>query len=91
MQSIIRPALTVIYSCVCVCVCVCVCRRHLHRSGLVLNYKDSSGDLVEMVDESDVILLQREGIPPRKTSDAPWAIYMTTAGDNSVYHLDPGK
>ncbi len=88
----------------CVCVCVCVCewsslnhclsRGQLHRRRLVLNYRDSSGDLVEMTEQMDIELMKSEGIPPRRQSDsnhAPWAVYVTEVGDYKVYSTDPHK
>ena len=67
-------------------------RNHLQQKQLVLNFKDSAGDLIEMVDEDDITLMKSEGIPPRRRTDgahAPWAIYVTEVGDHSPYHTDP--
>ena len=68
-------------------------RAHLQQKDIVLNYKDSSGDLVEMTEQNDIILMRTEGIPPRRRSDssthAPWAIYVTKAGDYTSYQTDP--
>lgn len=68
-------------------------QAHLGQRDIVLNYKDSSGDLVEMADQNDIALMRKEGIPPRRRSDssthAPWAIYVTKAGNHTPYHTDP--
>ena len=98
-----------VHACVCVCVCVYVsaiyidmciflCSRTFHRQQLhftdpVLNYKDSSGDLVEMCDEEDIPLLLDQGTHPKKHRDgqhAPWALYITKRGDFSVYNTNTG-
>lgn len=60
----------------------------------VLNYRDSSGDLVEMVDEDDIPLLLDQGTHPKKHLDnqhAPWAIFITKRNDFSVYKTSYSK
>ncbi len=56
----------------------------------MLNYKDSDGDLVQITEQSDMVLLTTEAMPTRrqhgKTKHAPWAIYVTLTQDTSVYH-----
>ena len=64
----------------------------MRRRDVVLNYLDSTGDLVEMVDDSDVGLMQSEGKPPPQhlgDYHAPWAVYVTVAGDHTPYRTDP--
>ena len=94
----------------CVRVCVYICavyidmcifscshtfhRQQLHFADPVLNYKDSSGDLVEMCDEEDIPLLLDQGTHPKKHRDgqhAPWALYITKRGDFSVYNTGHSK
>ena len=97
-------------TCVCMCVCMYVSavyidmciflcshtfhRQQLHFTDPVLNYKDSSGDLVEMCDEEDIRLLLDQGTHPKKHRDgqhAPWALYITKRGDFSVYNIGHSK
>ena len=72
-------------------------RKHLHLPGpgLMLNYKDSDGDLVQLVDQDDIQLLNTDAIPPRRhlgnQDHAPWAIYVTDSNDNSVYNIAPPR
>lgn len=66
-----------------------VVSQQLKLSNPVLNYKDSSGDLVEMCDEEDVPLLLDQGTHPKKHRDnqhAPWTLYITKHNDFSVYN-----
>jgi len=68
-----------------------ICSQQLKVTNPVVNYKDSSGDLVEMCDEEDVDLLLEQGTHPKKHLDdrhAPWALYITKSGDYSVYNTD---
>ncbi|XP_064407065.1 neutrophil cytosol factor 4-like [Halichondria panicea] len=63
-------------------------KKHLHREDVVLNFKDYSGDLVEMADSDDIELMKSEGIPPRKKSGANhahWAVYVTQRNDHTPY------
>jgi len=72
----------------------CAIQKHLHQNDIVLNYKDSSGDLVEMTTNEDIELMKSEGIPPRRRAEgahAPWAIYVTVTGDHTPYNTDPYK
>ena len=60
----------------------------------MLNYKDSSGDLVEMCGEEDIPLLLDQGTHPKKHQDtqhAPWALYITKQNDFSVYNTGTFK
>ena len=69
-------------------------RKHLHQKDIVLNYKDSSGDLIEMTSNEDIELMKSEGISPQIKSSgahAPWAIYVTVAGDHNPYNTSPYK
>ena len=69
-------------------------RKHLHQKDIVLNYKDLSGDLIEMTSNEDVELMKSEGIPPQKRfngTHAPWAIYVTVTGDHTPYNTNPYK
>ena len=75
-------------------------RGQLKDSKIVLNYKDSTGDLIEMVDDSDVQRMTEEGVGPTKNnhltvpssgSSSSWMIYVTSLGDTSVYHTHPYK
>ena len=93
----------VVCVCVCLClysvfvhVCVYICltsvfflSQQLKLTDPVLNYKDSSGDLVEMCDEEDIPLLLDQGTHPKKHQDsqhASWALYITKRNDFSVYN-----
>ena len=69
-------------------------RKHLHQKDIVLNYKDSSGDLVEMTSNEDIELMKSEGISPQikfSGTHAPWAIYVTVAGGHNPYNTSPYK
>ena len=68
-------------------------RKQIRRHDIVLNYKDSDGDLVQLVHQEDMQLLPVEATPPKNSSrhlgkceHAPWAIYITLSDDNSVYN-----
>lgn len=74
--------------------CCLICSQQLKVTNPVVNYKDSSGDLIEMCDEEDVNLLLEQGTHPKKHQDdhhAPWALYITKPGDFSVYNTDPHR
>ena len=73
---------------------LCLPRNHFQRQRISLNYKDRTGDLIEMTEQSDIELMKAEGIPPRRQSEgqhAPWALYVTEAGDHIPYNTDPYK
>ena len=59
----------------------------------MLNYRDSDGDLVQLIEQEDMVLLSTDAMPPlaasrqsNKTKQAPWAIYVTSTNDISVYN-----
>ena len=68
-----------------------------------MNYKDSSGDLIEIIDDSDVLIMTEEGAGPLTAGrnhlvvprsgepgkNSGWMIYVTAVGDTSVYHTHP--
>ena len=66
---------------------------------MVLNYKDTDGDLVQLCGQQDMQLLTTDATPPATPTGrrqvgrnpVPWAIYVTKQGDNSVYNVDPYK
>ena len=64
-------------------------RDKLGRRNFVLNYKDSSGDLIEIVDQSDLNLMMSEGTSPHKSSPVQWALYVTDQGDHTPYNTHP--
>ena len=74
-------------------------RTHFKDSKIVLNYKDCIGDLIEIVDDSDVQRMTEEGAGPRRggthlavpngSEGSGWMIYVTAVGDTSVYHTHP--
>ena len=65
-------------------------RAQLKDTKISINYKDSSGDLIEVVDDSDLLLMKDDS--SRSTgrsnddSTAPWTLYITRAGDHTVYN-----
>ncbi|XP_065826186.1 neutrophil cytosol factor 4-like [Oscarella lobularis] len=65
----------------------------LKQTDIVLNYKDRSDELVRLVDNTDMALLVKEGVPKQlKSADhVPWQIYVTRSGDLSVYSVKPKK
>ena len=89
-----------VHACICICMCLSVhvymfswCSsfsQQLKLTDPVLNYKDSSGDLVEMCSEEDIPLLLDQGTHPKKhhhdSQHAPWALYITKKNDFSVYN-----
>jgi hypothetical protein len=69
-------------------------RKQLHRHDIMLNYRDSDGDLVQITEQRDMALLSTDATPtpPRqhsKANHAPWAIYVTQLNDTSVYSTNP--
>ena len=61
-----------------------------------MNYKDRVGDLIEIVDTSDLQLMQDNHQASGKkteahTTTAPWTLYITREGQTNVYHTDPYK
>lgn len=52
-----------------------------------MNYKDSVGDLIEIVDQSDLDLMVLES--GHLQSHAPWTLYLTDQGDYSPYNTHP--
>ncbi|XP_019852481.1 PREDICTED: neutrophil cytosol factor 4-like [Amphimedon queenslandica] len=66
-------------------------RAQLKDTKIAINYKDSSGDLIEVVDDSDLLLMKDDSSSRstgRSSDDntAPWTLYITRAGDHSVYN-----
>ena len=65
-------------------------RDRLGRRNFVLNYRDRTGDLIEIVDQSDLKLMTSEpGASPHKPGHAPWALYITEQGDHTPYNTHP--
>lgn len=62
-------------------------RDHLGRRNFVMNYKDSVGDLIEVVDQSDLDLMVSES--RHQQSHAPWTLYLTDWGDYTPYNTHP--
>ena len=61
---------------------------------VTLNFKDQQGDLIQIVDESDMKLvkkyaakLKRPGV--KDPLHSTWAIYATRVGDYSPYNTHP--
>ena len=44
-----------------------------------------------MTSNEDIELMMSEGISPQKGTHAPWAIYVTVAGDHTPYNTNPYK
>eukprot|EP00118_Oscarella_pearsei_P005527 m.25473 g.25473 ORF g.25473 m.25473 type:complete len:464 (+) comp28814_c0_seq1:479-1870(+) len=67
----------------------------LGDSKIALNYKDKDKHLVHVMDDSDMGLLVKEGIPKpaqMKSSDyVSWNVHATTQGDLSVYSVEPRR
>lgn len=61
----------------------------------MLNYRDSDGDLVQITEQRDMVLLGTDATPPPprhgRTKHAPWAIYVTMMNDTSVYNIAPPR
>ncbi|CAI8026135.1 Neutrophil cytosol factor 4 [Geodia barretti] len=53
---------------------------HLGRRDIVLNYRDIDGDLIEIVDQSDLDLM---------TKTTPLTLYITDQGDHTPYNTHP--
>lgn len=83
-ELIDRPNYTSLYRAV---------QKQLHRHDIMLNYRDSDGDLVQLIEQEDMALLSTDAMPPptasrqsNRTKQAPWAIYITSTNDTSVYN-----
>ena len=61
----------------------------------MLNYKDRVGDLIEIVDTSDLQLMQDNHQRTEKKAEphstiAPWILYISRQGSvNIIYHTNP--
>ena len=64
----------------CTLVFVFPTRDHLGRRDIVLNYRDIDGDLIEIVDQSDLDLM---------TKTTPLTLYITDQGDHTPYNTHP--
>lgn len=63
-------------------------------SKITINYKDSSGDLIEIVDDNDLQIMKdqlRGRASDQKTNLAPWKLYISKSGDTAVYNTHPYK
>ena len=58
-------------------------RGHLKRRDIVLNYKDRTGDLIEITDKKDIEMMKRE------VAQDGWTFHVTRSGDLQVYHTHP--
>jgi hypothetical protein len=56
---------------------------HLGRRDIVLNYRDIDGDLIEIVDQSDLDLMTQT------TLTTPLTLYITDQGDHTPYNTHP--
>ena len=63
------------------------CRDHLGRRNFVLNYQDNDGDLIEMVDQSDLDTMHHERLSCKQ--QASWTFHLTELGDHTPYHTHP--
>ena len=68
-------------------------RSELRDTRITLNYKDKSGDLIELIDDTDFQLMTEEcGRGQRshnQLGDTSWILYITKADDTSVYNTHP--
>ncbi|XP_030401437.1 neutrophil cytosol factor 4-like [Gopherus evgoodei] len=66
-------------------------RREFDRDDIVLNYRDSEGDLIRLVSDQDVELMVSEGRRrPSEKHFFPWKLHITHQHDLSVYNTSPG-
>lgn len=52
-----------------------------------MNYKDRVGDLIEIVDQSDLNLMLDEA--RHLPGHTPWTLYLTDQGDYTPYNTHP--
>lgn len=52
-----------------------------------MNYKDRVGDLIEIVDQSDLDLMVYE--TRQHQGHTPWTLYLTEQGDYTPYNTHP--
>ncbi|KAI6653231.1 hypothetical protein LOD99_3756 [Oopsacas minuta] len=67
-------------------------RGKLRVTDVVLNFRDREGDLVAILDDSDIrIMLSESFYNPnnKKYNCTSWALYVTKHGDYSQYNIDP--
>ncbi|XP_029102913.1 neutrophil cytosol factor 4 isoform X1 [Scleropages formosus] len=69
-------------------------REVFQLEDIALNYRDSEGDLVRILDDEDVKLMVMEGRCQgseikRPVNQYPWELHITLASDLSVYNTEP--
>lgn len=72
----------------------CLFRNVFEVSDIALNYRDSEGDLIRVLDDEDIQLMIKEsrdqqGKVKRPVNQFPWELYVTSASDLSVYNTEP--
>ncbi|KAH1186546.1 hypothetical protein KIL84_019295 [Mauremys mutica] len=66
-------------------------RREFDCDDIVLNYRDSEGDLIRLVSDQDVELMVSQGRRrPSEKHFFPWELHITHQDDLSVYNTSPG-
>jgi hypothetical protein len=59
-------------------------RGKLRDSNITMNYKDPTGDLIEITDDEDLILMRDNNIKPNS-----FTLYISKTGDYTVYNTKP--
>lgn len=72
----------------------CLFRNVFEVTDIALNYRDSEGDLIRVLDDEDIQLMIKEsraqqGKVNRPVNQFPWELYVTLASDLSVYNTEP--
>lgn len=72
----------------------CLFRNIFDANDIALNYRDSEGDLIRLLDDEDIQLMIKEsrdqqGKVKRPVNQFPWELYVTLASDLSVYNTEP--
>uniref|UniRef100_A0A8C0FZT8 Neutrophil cytosol factor 4 n=1 Tax=Chelonoidis abingdonii TaxID=106734 RepID=A0A8C0FZT8_CHEAB len=66
-------------------------RREFDRDDIVLNYRDSEGDLIRLVSDQDVeLMVSQSRRRPSEKHFFPWKLHITHQHDFSVYNTSPG-
>lgn len=55
-----------------------------------MNYQDTVGDLIEIVDQSDLdLMISSSQAVPQQWGQPPWTLYITDQGDHTPYNTYP--
>lgn len=59
---------------------------------IALNYRDSEGDLIRVLDDEDIELMIKASTgqkDKRPVNQFPWELHVTLSSDFTVYHSEP--